>query len=260
MRQGARTGYEGPMRQVSWLGVVRHGESTGNVAARSADRDGLDRIDLADRDADVPLSDDGRDQAAALGRWLAELPEAERPDVAMVSPYLRARQTAEIALDGLGVEVHLDERLRDRELGVLDLLTTRGVESTLPDEAERRRRLGKFYYRPPGGESWADVLHRLRSALRDIDEEHAGRRVLVVAHDVVVTLIRSVVEEVDEPTLMEQARRTVIANCSVTSWVRGDAGWEPEHANAVGHLERDPEAEPTAEPSTEDEAEDGTHA
>ena len=74
----------------------------------------------------------------------------------------------------------LDERLRDRELGILDRLTSAGVEARFLEEGERRRWLGKFYYRPPGGESWADVVLRLRSLLADLDREHPGQEVLLV--------------------------------------------------------------------------------
>src|SRR4051812_34140806 len=104
------------MAELGWLGVVRHGESVGNVRAQEAERGGLEVIDLAERDADVPLTDLGREQAAAVGRWVRERPGALRPEFAVVSPYLRTRQTAGIALDGTGIAVRYDERLRDREL------------------------------------------------------------------------------------------------------------------------------------------------
>src|SRR5688572_31393696 len=41
-------------------------------------------------------------------------------------------------------------------------------------QAEFRRLLGKFYHRPPGGESWCDVILRLRSALDTRSEEHTS--------------------------------------------------------------------------------------
>src|SRR3954471_4243011 len=127
--------------ELDWLGVVRHGESSGNVIAADAERDGVELIDIPERDADVPLSDTGREQAEAVGRWLVDLPADRRPDVAVVSTYLRARQTAALALEGLGLRPVADERLRDRELGVLDLLTGPGVRTRLPAESDRRKRL-----------------------------------------------------------------------------------------------------------------------
>jgi broad specificity phosphatase PhoE len=159
--------------------------------------------------------------------------------VAVVSTYLRTRQTAELALDGLDIPAVRDERLRDRELGVLDLLTGRGVRARLPVEAERRARLGKFYYRPPGGESWADVVLRLRSLLRDVREDHPGGRVLLVSHEAVVLLLRYLVEDLDEEALMTVARENSIANCSISTWVRDGGAWKAELFNAVDHLRRE---------------------
>jgi probable phosphoglycerate mutase len=226
------------MDQFAWLGVVRHGQSTGNVAADRAERDGIEMIDIAERDADVPLSETGRHQARTLGAFLRQLPRDELPHIAVVSPYLRARQTAELALDDLPVRLITDERLRDRELGVLDLLTNAGVHARLPDEARRRARLGKFYYRPPGGESWSDVLLRLRSMLSDLRQGHPRGQILLFAHEASVLLIRYLAEGLDEAELMTVARTVRIANCSISTWRGNGADLVPELFNSVDHLER----------------------
>jgi probable phosphoglycerate mutase len=223
------------VEELDWLAVVRHGQSTGNVIAEHAERDGLEAIDIPERDADVPLSGLGREQAGALGAWLAARPDGERPQLAVVSPYLRARQTAELAR--AGVPAIVDERLRDRELGVLDLLTGRGVEARLPAEAARRRRLGKFYYRPPGGESWADVALRLRALLREVRADRPGGRVVLFGHEATVWLVRYLSEGLSESGLMSAARATALANCSISSWKRADGELRPELFNYVGHLE-----------------------
>jgi broad specificity phosphatase PhoE len=217
------------------------------VAATSAAHDGLDLIDIAEREADVPLSDLGRRQAESLGRRLQGLPAAELPDLVLTSPFLRARQTADIAIGALDVRRRLDERLRDRDLGVLDLHTVQGIHSAFPAETERRQRQGKFYYRPPGGESWTDVALRLRSVLREIEQDTPGRRVLIFAHDVVVSLVRYVLEDLDENTLMDAAATTPIANASLSSWTRVDGMWRRERFNDAGHLDEDPAVHPTAE-------------
>lgn len=223
------------MESLSWLAIVRHGQSTGNVIAEQAERAGQEVIDIPERDADVPLSATGREQAQAVGVWVAGLPGDERPTLAVVSPYLRARQTAELALAGIGLPLTVDERLRDRELGVLDTLTWRGVEALHPEEAARRRFLGKYYHRPPGGESWVDVALRLRSVLHDIEDSGASR-VLVVTHDAVVLLIRGVLEGLEEAELMESSRTDPVKNASVTRLVRGAGGWSAEPVNDVSHL------------------------
>ena len=220
------------------LVLVRHGESVGNVAATRAEREEALVVDVTTRDADTPLSERGEDQARALGAWLAGLPEDDRPEVVWCSPYVRAQQTALLALGeaGLDVPVHLDERLRDRELGILDRLTWRGVRARHPEEAERRRHLGKMYHRPPGGESWADVALRLRAALGDLQRREAGRRVLVVSHDAVVMLLRYVLEELTEDELMTVVRERSVRNASVTRLDRVDDAWRLGLFDDVAHL------------------------
>ncbi len=229
------------------LWVVRHGESAGNVARDRAEAQRLERIELTSRDVDVPLSPAGEEQARALGRELAAL--AEPPTVVWTSPYVRARQTADIAVAaaGLDLPVVVDERLREREFGVLDGLTRRGIVALHPQEAERRAQIGKFYHRPPGGESWSDVLLRLRAALSDLAVQEQGERVLLVAHQVVVLLVRYVLERLTEPEVLEIDRAAEVANCSVTTYERRDGRPVLVAYNDVRHLERS-SAEVTAEP------------
>ncbi len=236
------------------LHVVRHGESSGNVARDAAEAQGLEVIDIAERDMDVPLSDTGLDQAAALGRWWAEQPPDVRPTVVWTSPYVRARQTAERMLEaaGLDVPVVVDERLREREFGALDGLTRKGITAQFPEESERRTRLGKFYHRPPGGESWADVLLRLRAALDSVRRDAAGERVALVAHQVVVLLVRYVLESMTEEDVLAVDREAEVANCSLTTYCYDPAvgvhgGLRLDRYNEVGHLQEQSE-EVTAEP------------
>ncbi len=221
--------------------LVRHGESVGNVAAARAYDDGAEMVDVACRDADVPLSDTGAEQSRALGDGLRALPA--RPDAVWCSPYLRAQETARIALEsaGLDLPIRVDERLRDRELGVLDRLTMRGVQARYPDEAERRRWHGKFYHRPPGGESWADVALRLRTLIPELDRVADGQRVLVVCHDAVVLLIRYICEQLSEEDVLELTSGESVLNVSISTLERVEEHrWEMRAFNDVSHLSEEP--------------------
>jgi broad specificity phosphatase PhoE len=119
-----------------------------------------------------------------------------------------------------------DERLREREFGVLDRLTKKGIVARHPAEAEARARVGKFYYRPPGGESWCDVALRVRSALDTIAREYADEPVLVVAHEVVILMFRYVLERLTEAEVLAVGAQTALVNCGVTEFVvdPSDAG------------------------------------
>jgi 2,3-bisphosphoglycerate-dependent phosphoglycerate mutase len=209
------------------LWFVRHGQSEGNVIRDDAEQRSAERYELGIRDADVPLSDLGRRQAEAFGGWLAEQPPDVHPDAVLVSPYRRATETADLLLDAAGlagVRRGTDERLRDREMGEWDGYTWRGIVAAFPREAERARLVGRFFHRPTGGESWADMCLRLRTFLADVARELDGARVLVVAHDVVIQLARVVLEGLDEAATVELVRGTTYSNCGLSTFHRGDAG------------------------------------
>lgn len=235
-----RTGPGAPWPAALW--VVRHGESAGNVARDTAEAEGRERLDLSTRDVDVPLSDRGRRQAQALGRWISDQPKEEQPTVLWTSPYVRAQETAALALEAAGLDLPrvVDERLREREFGVLDGLTRRGITAQFPEESERRSQIGKFYHRPPGGESWTDVLQRLRAVLDDVRLDAHGERVMIMAHQVVVLLTRYVLEGMDEKQVLELDAEAEVINCSVTAY-----SYDPEAGRLA--LERYNEAAPLEE-------------
>ncbi|MCA1200189.1 histidine phosphatase family protein [Sphingomonas sp. R647] len=204
------------------LWLVRHGQSAGNVALDAAMTDGLHRIALNIRDVDVPLSSLGEDQARALGRWFARSGADDCPDVILSSPYLRALETARLFRGAGGAAANeaicADERLREKEFGILDGLTVAGVHAEEPQQAEFRRLLGKFYHRPPGGESWCDVIFRLRALLDTVSLHYGGRRVMIIAHQVVVLCLRYILENLSEAEILAIDREGDVANCSVTEY------------------------------------------
>jgi broad specificity phosphatase PhoE len=232
------------------LWIIRHGQSAGNVARDSADAAGLARIAINARDVDVPLSESGRTQSLALGRWFASQPELLRPDVVLTSPYRRAQLTGELMRQAGGLALTenasfvSDERLREKEFGMLDRLTKSGITELYPEQAEVRALLGKFYYRPPSGESWCDVILRLRSALDTISLHYPGRRVLVLTHQVVVLCMRYLLENLTEEQILGIDREGDVANCAVTEYefnksIGPDGGLVLTRYNFVAPLEEE---------------------
>jgi ribonuclease H / adenosylcobalamin/alpha-ribazole phosphatase len=240
-------------RWPSVLWIVRHGQSAGNVARDAADLAGRERIALDHRDVDVPLSDLGKTQAEALGKWFANM--SEKPQIILSSPYVRAMQTAQL-LRNTGacagdLMICSDERLREKEFGILDGLTVTGIRSIHPDQAAFRANLGKFYHRPPGGESWVDVIFRLRAMLDTISLHHGGKRVMIVAHQVVVLCLRYILEDLDEARILTIDKDGDVANCGLTEYRfvpdEGDGRLELSRYNVVAPLEAE-DAAVTAEP------------
>lgn len=243
--------------------AVRHGESTANAAMAAAaavagagdspdgsfraDRESEEDVEFGEfavamtgRDADISLTARGEDQAAAVGRRLAL--KGETPDVVLVSPYRRARSTMRIiAREAARVGLLLppprrDERLRDREMGVLELRTAAAIEKLYPDEAERRRRVGDLYYRPPGGESLADVALRLRTLLADLRHEAPGAHVLIVGHDATVLMLRYILEGLTETDVDRLVRTDPVGNASISRWRVRDGRPRAIRYNDTRHL------------------------
>lgn len=214
------------MAEQKWpdqLWIVRHGQSAGNVARDAAEAAGLPLIDIATRDVDTPLSALGAEQARALGHWFGTAPPEQRPSVVLTSPYLRARTTADIVVDIAGLARDdltyvIDERLREKEFGILDRLTRHGITQKYPELHEQRTHVGKFYFRPPGGESWCDVILRLRNMLETITREYRNERVLIIGHQVIVNCFRYLLERMDEQTILDIDRAGDVPNCAVTSY------------------------------------------
>ncbi|MET0378292.1 MAG: histidine phosphatase family protein [Spongiibacteraceae bacterium] len=214
---------ENPQNAPDTLWIVRHGQSAGNVARDRAEELGLPLIDIAIRDADVPLSSVGEEQAIALGRWFRNRPPDQRPSAFLCSPYLRARRTAELIQEHAGLmspdsPLLIDERLREKEFGVLDRYTRVGIRERFPELAEQRAHVGKFYFRPPGGESWCDVILRLRSVIDTLTRDFHGERVFVVGHQVIVNCFRCLLENLDEQTILDIDRRGDVPNCAMTTY------------------------------------------
>lgn len=215
--------------------LLRHGQSAGNVALEKALAADASVIDIAERDVDVPLSDLGRRQARAFGEWLAQQPENVKPTLVLTSPYVRAFETAKIVVDALEtdeskpwLEVIIDERLREREFGIVDRLTKKGIVEKYPDQAELHSRLKKFYYRAPGGESWCDVILRLRSVQDSLARDYANERVLIVCHTVVIYCFRYLFEKLTEKELLTIDSETNVANCSLTTYRFAHEAREPK--------------------------------
>jgi broad specificity phosphatase PhoE len=230
------------------LWVVRHGQSSGNVARDAAESSGVPLIDIATRDIDTPLSELGERQAQALGKWLASLGEPELPTVVLCSPYIRALESARLMLDAAGlrneVPLHCDERLREKEFGILDRLTVHGIKMRHPELHAQRGHVGKFYFRPPGGESWCDVILRLRGVVDSLVLDYSGERVLLMAHQVVVNCMRYLLERLSESEILTIDAKGDVPNCGLTAYEpagpearRRGLNWQLRELNFVLPLE-----------------------
>lgn len=214
---------------------VRHGESELNVRAAIAlsRHDTLVKLRRPTRDADVPLTNTGRRQAEVTGQALAD--NFDKIDIAYTSPHLRAHDTLAAIQKGLGysVEVRLEDRVREKEFGIIGQYTIYGMKKHFPQEAERLELEGPYYYRPLGGESYPDIGLRLHSFLHSLYSHQAGKRVLVVTHAAVISMVRKMLEYLTEAAMLDIEDSHVAHNCSVTNYKVGDERLVLDYYNKV---------------------------
>jgi broad specificity phosphatase PhoE len=158
---------------VTTLLIARHGESDWNREARLQGQ------------VDRPLTDRGRDQAAAL---VTELSDAALAAI-YSSDLCRARETAEFVAKQRGLVVESMVMLRETDIGSWAGLTYSEVANRFPDGFEIWKAGGQGW---TDGESYEDVARRVRIALADISMRHPAAEVLVVSHaDPIATLAAS---------------------------------------------------------------------
>jgi broad specificity phosphatase PhoE len=204
--------------------IVRHGESERNVAKASTKSGASTHsFGLGLRDMDTPLTKRGLVQARETGAALAK---RYRFDTVFSSPFRRAFQTSDCILSHLNPQppIVLEERIREIEFGILDGLTKEGIKKRYPEEHARREREGKYWYRPPGGESRPDVALRVHSFLGTLTRDYRGKNVLIVCHSVVVLVFRHLLERWSEDQYLRVDREEDVLNCSVTAY-----RYDPRH-------------------------------
>lgn len=205
------------------LYVVRHARSLANEALEQAEHSGADTFELPMPEHLAPIVEIGETQVRHLAKWMGSLPDEHKPTRVVSSTHVRTRQTAAGLVEhgGLDVEVSFDERLIEKKWGVIGGLTRGGYHRLFPEEAERRKRLGEFRYRPAkGGESLRDVGKRLKPAMKHHLEQHADENLVIVTHSQVILVMRKLLENLTEAEAAHLDESKKIPNCSVCVYVR----------------------------------------
>ena len=210
----------------SELIIVRHGQSVANALKQA----GLPK-DPAMRDMDYPLTEMGWRQSLELGKRLRE--SYRTPHTIVTSPYVRAKETVEGIVDGMGFkpEIVIEERVREIDFGIFDGLSYDERLAKYPDEVARWDRLGKYWYRPPGGESRPDVRLRVHSFLGTLTRDYVDEKVLVVCHSVVVLAFRSLLERWEEEQYMKIDQEDDVRNAAATIYQRDNDRLELQQYN-----------------------------
>jgi broad specificity phosphatase PhoE len=180
------------------LVFVRHGESEGNVAMKKAGRG--DTSDFTEEFRATPgrqwkLTELGVTQAQAAGTWIKEN-VSDTFDRYYVSPFRRTRQTAA----HLGLEDaqwKITRRVRERDWGEYGSIP----KDEYPKVSESNiqfQSIDFLYWRPPAGESMADLQIRARLLFDTLHRECNEKKVVVVSHGEFIDACRAELEYLDD--------------------------------------------------------------
>ncbi len=203
------------MNNSTRITLVRHGETEWNRSGRWQGH------------LDAPLTLEGEAQARALGERL----RGDVFDACYVSDLGRAVRTAELVGGPGGFRFEKDERLRERDLGVIQGMTTEEMLVRYPELYHSFRNDGPEYV-VPEGESFSGFYERCVGVLEAIAERNQGGRVLVVTHGGALGAVFRYVAGVP----LDSPRRFVLLNCSVNVVEKKDAGWNLVSWGDVAHL------------------------
>ena len=175
--------------------LVRHGETPWNLDGR------------LQGSTDVDLSEKGREQARLVGCRLS----TTAIDLAYSSNQSRARETAEIILEGRDVPLHAIPELRERSHGVFEGLTAKERRQRYPDMFAASL-LNNLDFAPTGGETFRQTNRRMAAWAQDFQDAHLDKTVLVVGHG--GTLRAAILGWLDLPD--HTTFRFIMANCSLS--------------------------------------------
>ena len=203
------------MNELTWVYLVRHGETDWNLLKRWQGQ-GI-----------TPLNPTGRRQAARVAARLA----GDALSALYSSDSLRAWQTAEAIAAATGLPLRPDPRLRELDVGLWQGYATHEIE-WLDSERYATRQADWLTTPCPEGESVSQLIARVGQAFDDITAAHPGERVAVVTHGGPIGAIRYLVNGCASTDLLNPW----FYNTSVTL-LRGRPGaWEIVLENDAAHL------------------------
>lgn len=187
--------------------LIRHGESLSNREGRVQGQ------------ADVKLSDTGRQQAAAVASWCQSQSFQNQSCELWSSPLCRARETAEVIGKVTGLAVQVADELVELNAGVFQGHLWDDLADRFPEDVARWRS-GDVDFQIPGGESRRQLAERGRNVLQSLSSRSVNS-MIVVAHGGVLTAALGLLVGRDHPLLAEVAERPftrlpALGNCSVS--------------------------------------------
>ena len=206
------------------LYVIRHGESEANVIVQAGEQGDnslytQDNVTVPDRS--WRLTATGRKQADCIGRWLVS--QQQLFDRYMVSPYVRTRETA--ATMALPKAKWEENRvLRERSWGEINTITKDEFKTNYARNWNFKN-TDPLYWRPPAGESIADVAEdRVHNILTSLSRKSDSESVVMVTHGDFMLALMLTIEDLADEEFLHRADSDdwKITNCTCLHYTRRD--------------------------------------
>ena len=193
------------MSAATLFGLFRHGQTIWNKQKRVQGR------------LDSPLTAEG---VAAVREWARFLARPRWNWARIItSPTPRARATARLINEQLHVEIQEEDDLREQDWGIWEGLSWSEIVENSAEMLQEQIEKG-WSFRPPQGESRAEVRSRARSVLSSYGHKYSGEQILVVTHQgVIKSLVYSIEKRLflpEEPKLIDKNRLQTISCCNDT--------------------------------------------
>lgn len=209
------------------LFLVRHGQSEGNMVRRQFEETKKESFFsdefLGLHESQYELTTLGVEQARAAGRWLYENKWLVF-DRLLVSNNVRAMQTAAY-LNLPDAKWLIDFNLRERDGGLFNVMKPTRRDSVY-QEQQKFYDTQPFLFRPPQGESIADVCQRIKIVLDTLARECDNQNVLITCHGHVMRAFRIILERMSLQKANAYLTTTEdwgrVPNCSIIHYTRED--------------------------------------
>ncbi|MBQ7010404.1 MAG: histidine phosphatase family protein [Clostridia bacterium] len=188
--------------------IIRHGYSVGNKEKRFSGQ------------MDLPLDTIGFEQARCVAEYVVN---TFHVDAVYASDLSRASETVKPIADALGIELNEHRGLREVDVGKWQGKLIEDVEKEYPESFELYKQnpgLSRF----DGGESYVDVMERVRLAFDEIARENDGKTVVIGTHGGVIRTLRAAWDKIP-PEGIKDIPHVPNASVTVAEYDDGNVNW-----------------------------------
>ena len=135
----------------------------------------------------VRINKEGEEQI----KKAAEVLKNKKIDLIFSSDILRTKQTSRIVSSAIKKKVIFDKRLRETNFGDFHGKSLKSYYNYFSNFEER------FVKKPSGGESWNDLIKRLKSFIKEVEKKHKDKNILIISHGDPLRFLLKIIKKED---------------------------------------------------------------